>query len=293
LSIKKVAFTFLALCSVFFLYRFCQSQTDGFSQNRILFPKQMKVATTTPPLMLEKVLDQPFFYLGKGAQAYAFASEDGHYVLKFFRQGKANHPLEPIAFVLPKQWKERLSATVSKRKTRLDKEFASYRLAGGLLRKETGLLFLHLDPTSGFGKTITLYDKIGVKQQIDLDKVAFVLQKKADLLYPTLERWVRCGEKDKAKQALTNLINLLEKRSKLGVYDKNPDLKTNFGFINTQPIQFDIGRFSIDFTRKDEAVYRDDLIRITDRLCKWLNSFAPELSEHLLAEVKKGETACK
>src|ERR1700722_581245 len=34
---------------------------------------------------LKSILDQPFTYIGKGAQAYAFASEDGKYVLKFFK----------------------------------------------------------------------------------------------------------------------------------------------------------------------------------------------------------------
>ena len=69
---------------------YCFVQLSGFSPKKILSDFSEHPDWNTSPSLsdhsaIEKVLDQPFFYLGKGVQCYAFISQDGTTVLKFFK----------------------------------------------------------------------------------------------------------------------------------------------------------------------------------------------------------------
>ena len=133
---------------------------------------------------------------------------------------------------------------------------------------------LHLARTSGC-LPLTLYDKIGVRHRINLEDFEFVLQKRARPFYPTLQQWIDHGEHNKARIGLMSFVALLQKRHRLGLSDKDPDLRTNFGFIETRAIEFDAGRFRANTPKEDE------LVLITKKLCTWLDERAPELSEEL------------
>jgi len=113
----------------------------------------------------------------------------------------------------------------------------------------------------------------------------FLVQKKADPIYSTLQQWIDKGAFVQAKEGLSQLVALLRSRCQKEIFDKDPDLKTNFGFINKTPIQFDVGRFKINPARSDPKQCTDELIRITDRLCQWLDEKAPSLSFHLRQEI--------
>ena len=279
---------FLFCLGVFALHYFCQKQTDGFALSKI--QSNLKPQTeweTVCPNHLSSIAGQPFYYLGHGAQTFAFVSKDDRYVLKFYRHHRTGHPLKACAFFLPYPWKNRLAQTLEKRLLKRLKDFSSYKLAYDKLQNETGLLCLHLNKTTTLNQKVTLYDKIGVQHVIDLDQMEFILQEKASLLYPTLEKWISCQEIETAKQGLSQLISLLRTRCQRGIFDKDADLKTNFGFIDNTPIQFDIGRFKPDPSRADPEVYREDLFRITDKLCQWLETRAPELVTYIQTEIKK------
>jgi hypothetical protein len=236
--------------------------------------------TSCPPCF-----EQPFFYLGHGAQSFAFVSADGKYVLKFYRHNRARHPLIFLAPLLPVPLKKSLLATHAKRQNKRQKDFSSYLLAYHHLAKETGLLGLHLNP-SPVGK-VKLYDKIGVEHIVDLGQMQFIFQKQAEPTYAAIEKWISQGKIEYAKEQLSQMITLLKARCQKGIFDKDPDLKTNFGFTDEGPIQFDIGRFKYDPKMADSNHCRDELIRITDRLCKWLETKMPALSIHIQEEIHK------
>ncbi len=240
--------------------RFCKKQTGSFTISRITsnipFHPEWEVDNNTE---IKEILSQPYRFLGKGAQSFVFASDDGKYVIKFFR----HHHL--------------------KKNSKLAKDFGSYKLAFDRLRNETGLLYLHLNKTTNLHQTLDLVDKIGIHHPIDLDQYEFLVQKRAVLSYEALAQWIAEGKINEAKEALTGLVQLLSTRSKMGIHDKDPDLNTNFGFIGTQPIQFDIGRFKLRETATDP----NELVRITDNLHQWLMQRVPELDEHLKEELKK------
>ncbi len=280
--LKKIP---LFLLITLLLHRFCQVQTDGFSLGKVQsnLPFHPEWETTCVKSYLD-ALNQPFYYLGKGAQTFAFVSEDEKYVLKFYRHHRVGHPFSKISWLLPSSLRRRLKQTIAKRENKRLKDFSSYLLANSMLQKETGLVQLHLNKTKEPMPT-TLHDKIGVMHKVDLKEMEFILQKKADFFYPTLEKWIAAKEFDKAKGALSNLISILHNRCKKELFDKDPDLATNFGFIGEEPIQFDVGRFKVDPSRSDPEIYGDELIRITDRLCVWLDTKAPELSTHIREEI--------
>ena len=75
-------------------------QSDGFSIERIsnVFApagNELSALTKNEKIILKKICEQPFVYLGKGSQAYAFQSQDGQYVLKLFK----GYHLKPIPWL--------------------------------------------------------------------------------------------------------------------------------------------------------------------------------------------------
>jgi len=228
--------------------------------------------------------DQPFYYLGHGAQTFAFCSEDGKYVLKFYRHNRAKHPLFFLRVLLPSPLKSKLIATHTKRQEKRFKDFSSYLFAYEKMKSDSGLIDLHLNPTKD-PRLVTLFDPIGVFHRVDLSKMQYLLQIRAYPIYETIEQWITDGEIDRAKLALSQLVTLIANRCKAGLSDKDPDLKTNFGFTKDGPIQFDIGRFKPDPSKAEN--YRNELIRITDRLCKFLEPKSPELVSHIKEEIKR------
>ena len=90
---------------------------------------------------------------------------------------------------------------------------------------------------------------------------------------------------DAGKAAISSLVALLKTRCAKGIFDKDPDVQTNFGFIGLQCVQIDTGRFRKDELERDPAVYRPEIVRITDKFNRWLSSQYPELSAHLELEI--------
>lgn len=154
------------------------------------------------------------------------------------------------------------------------------------MREETGLLFLHLNKTNHLKKTLTIYDRLNIAHQIDLDQVEFLVQKRADLVYPCIDTIAKREGLESAKGAISSLVQLLELRCQRGIFDKDPDLNTNFGFIGKQAVQIDIGRFRHDDRKISANAHRDEILRITDNFRQWLDQNHPSLSSHLLNEIQ-------
>ncbi len=216
--------------------RICHYATDGFALSKIQSNLTFHPEWETIPLdsqvewEVRSALSQPFTYLGRGAQVYAFVSEDGRTVIKFFRHQRMHTLLCHIYFILPKCLRQRLEQTIEKRKLKIYKDFCSYKLANNTLKEETGILYLHLNKTQNLNIALTLYDKIKVRHILPLDQMEFILQKRADLLYPTLTKWIEEKNISQAKQSLSELISLLKTRCEKGLFDKHLDLRTNFGW---------------------------------------------------------------
>lgn len=273
------------------LKRFCYRQTDGFALCKITselpYCSDWEVNSSsqrTPDVL--KILDQPFYYLAKGAQSYVFASSDGNTVIKFFRIYHLSPPFWLSTFALPLPLQPFKIGKMIEKRLELEKDFQSYRIAFQELKDETGLLYLHLNKTDHLKKSLTLYDKIGIAHRVDLDQMEFLVQKKAALVYPSIANLVKTEGIDAAKEAIGALVRLLFLRCEKQIFDKDPDLNTNFGFLLNVPIQIDIGRFRRREENRSHEEDRKEIIRITDNFRQWLDKNYPPLSEHLLNEIQ-------
>jgi hypothetical protein len=236
---------------------------------------------------LSTLFDQPFHYLAKGAQSYVFASADGQTVIKFFRLYHLTPPvwLTSLSFPLPLM-PFKLHKMLGKQQE-LDTDFQSYKIAYEQMKEETGLVYVHLNKTQQLKKHLTIYDKIHIAHQLDLDQMEFLVQKRATLVYPSIEHLMETEGLNSAKEAISALVKLLLHRCEKGIFDKDPDLNTNFGFLDKSPVQIDIGRFRMQQEQKNREVYRDEIIRITDNFRQWLDSRYPPLAEHLINEIQQ------
>jgi hypothetical protein len=269
------------------LQRFCYKRTGGFAFYKICSALQTDPRWEIPPLSskeretLEHIFERPFYYLGKGAQAYVFASEEGNHVIKFCRFDHLRPPLWWISSILPFAWERaRLERLVHKR-GRLEQELDSYKIAFTDMKEETGLIYIHLNKGSEWKRKITLYDKGGVSHSVDLDQMEFLVQKKASLVYPTLAQLMQEGNETLARSHIASLIDLLRSRCTLGIFDKDPDLITNFGFIQGKAVQIDVGRFLLREEMQTPLEIHEELVRITRRFRNWLEEEYPSLAPYL------------
>jgi len=266
---------------------FCAKQTDRFSISRIHSALSYNAAWEVPPLEEKKqeellsALDQKFHYLGCGGQCFAFASEDGNYVIKFFKH-KIRKPLTLLNHPSLPEWvKKTQKKKMDKALYKLERDFNSYKLAYEELSEETGVFYIHLNKTKELNRSIFITDKIGIEHKIALDDIEFIVQKKGELAYTYFSSLMEKGDTTGAKNALEAMLQLIVSRCKKGIFDEDARIHRNFGFVQGKPIFIDAGRFRHDLTRKDPAIYKADLIAITGRLYDWLEETYPTLIPYL------------
>lgn len=191
-----------------------------------------------PPLKREEkeqiqaIIAQKFTFLGEGAQAIAFQSADGKYVLKLFKMRRFTPSLA-----------DQLCPHVVRRRLRnLRWVFNGYKNAYHDLRQETGLVWIHLAKTHNLHQWITLIDQEGKEHRLNLDTTEFVIQEKAELIFKRLERLYQEGKKDEAQKAIDALLQLVQHRIEKGYADRDKAVSNNYGFVGDRPIQLDIGR---------------------------------------------------
>ncbi len=237
-KLKWVAKLLLFCLAFYGAKQFCEKETDGFTLTQLARPlPELSVLPGAP----RDVLNQTFYYLGRGGQAFAFVSEDGCHVIKFFKH-------------------QRKSA-------KRERDFTSYRIAGEELKEESGLEYVHCYRTVDLKKQLTIVDKLGIAHAIDLDNQAFVLQKKADLFYPYLEQLLNTGQWEAAKEALLSVVALIGARCEKGIFDEDAKLHRNVGFVENRAVFIDVGRF-----RKSTVDKKQEVMKVVEPLQAWLKN---------------------
>jgi len=268
--IKLVKFV-LFLGFLFAVQFFCRKATDNFAIELIKQPLQKAEAPVNPEI--SSILQQPFYYLGSGGQCYAFASEDGLYVLKTFKQHHLRLP-SLIAKISPEFLREKFE----KKERDL---FISCKISGNELAKETGVIYLHLEDIPGVPNHIQLIDKLNISHDVPSHSLPFVLQKRA---VPLFQRLKEINE-PQAKEAIDRLVGLVRSRCEKGIADVDPFLDRNFGFIGNDVVEFDIGPFSYDpMLKYPEHARREiyfELSAFQRRLCKHYPGLALYLQDHI------------
>ena len=267
--------------------RFCHKKTEGFMFNKILSNLSYDERWETPRFPIDKekeilsITDQPFYYLKSGGQSYAFISEDGKTVLKFFKM----HHMREIKWLTKARFPSFIDIgrdkIVTFRNNKLNHIFGSCAIASQEMQDETGMIYCHLNKTRHLKKKVVIYDKIGIRHVVNLDETPFVLQKKADLVFAKFHQVMANKDLTKAQECIDSLLNLFVTRYEKGIDDNDPIIRKNFGFLGTKAIEIDLGSFSRKEDLKDPSLYKLQLKKEMVDFKKWIEEFYPTLTPYL------------
>ncbi len=216
--------------------------TDNFQLQKIAVCSTSSPADTPLEPPIHAILSQKFHYLAKGSQSYVFASEDGRYVIKLFKDPRKHlYSWTWIGSQLIKKgprwvWKTLHS---DKRQQKWDRHLASLYSAATALCQETGILYAHLEGTTRLNLPLVITDKIHIAHTLALDALPFVLQKRATPLQEHLST-LTYAEKEKCLEAARNLLQAVEEKE-LVYTDNKID---NWGFVEGRPMLIDLGCIS-------------------------------------------------
>lgn len=252
--------------------------TDGFMESNVRYNLDL-------PLIEGKrvtELDQPYHYLAKGCQAYVFLSEDGQSVLKLFKFKRFHEPL----FLNYFDWIPAVDRyLVAKRKQKheaLTFALQAWHVAYDKLPKESGLLYVHVNPTTNLQQKIVFYDKIGLKHVFEADNTVFMLQHRAEMMVPWIDQKMTAGDIVSVQAFLRDLIFMLQGEYLKGVNDADLALMQNTGVYEGHPFHIDVGQFYLD-----ETNWQEELFLKTYELRDWLKTHYPPLEEYVTGLLKE------
>lgn len=301
--LKKIGIFACFLGGYLGLEQLIELQTKGFCLQKITaddlpYQPQWDTAPLSKEQMeeVEEALDQRFRLIGSGSECFAFISEDGKTVIKFFKLGFArpvyfnrgllsedhrayagtlsNHPLIQTKGT---RWLDICRQRIfGIREFRLTRTFSSCKLAYDNLKEETGVFYLHLNPTDTFHRKLKLIDKNGIAYEVPIDSSKFLLQRRAEPLEKHFTQLVSEKRYKDAEQSIDSLFALIINRCKKGFYDRD-FINRNLGYIGNQAIEIDLGSFIPDPNMANPLSYKKELFFATLELREWLEKKAPEL----------------
>ncbi len=224
---------------------------------------------------LQLALAQPFRYLGKGTQFYAFESADGKYVLKFLKH-KHLHPWKWLESVPLPSFLRRISkAKIQRRKERVQRLFSSCKLAYDEMSAETGYLFIHLNRTPALEMQVTLIDPLGLKHVIELDQHEYVVQKKAVLVKEAFA----CAQSEAEVRHLVDLlIEALTHRADMGIIDRDRAFVQNIAFDSggSRALFIDPGQFCKASEPLTKEIRKAEMKKRLGNLRMWTETHFPQ-----------------
>ncbi len=289
---KKILYVLLFIALGIYLPDFCHKQTKGFSVSKITkaFPLKTEQKSSLRLENQEEIslaLDQPFYYLRKGRSAYVFISLDQQYILKFLRNPNISPPfwaeLKPMRWLLPSY----CNNLIKKKETNRNLLLASYNLADKNLKKQTGILYSHLNTTSLLKKKITFYDNIKVKHLASADSTAFVLQKKASPFCPYFKNLLNEKKTEEIEHLLIKFALLLQERAINGISDKDLSPHYNLGILNDQFLTFDLDGLRTAPVPANSESMQKHMVKDGMKMILWLEAIHSDLSIFLEQEIYK------
>lgn len=290
---RKGFILFVAALGLFGASRLYYRMTDDFRLGNMTYQLPFQAPWKVPPLtdeehaQLAQILDQKFSYIGKGAQCYAFASDDQQYVLKFF---KFKH-LKPNIFVdlipsIPPFKSYKLSC-IARKKRKLIGVFNGYDLAFRENRKGSELIYLHLVPTNNLNLQATVIDKIGLEKNINLDEVVFLVQRKGETLRTRMNQLLKHEKLEEAESAIANIVKMYRSEYQKGIYDHDHGVMHNTGFIGNEPFHLDVGKLNKEEKMKEVSFYKKDLEHVLWKIDYWIKGHYPRYYERFTKFISK------
>lgn len=267
---KKISLAFLFFSFLILSMSFFTNYNQGFSLKKITtdLPDsgiwEMSPTSCTEPIV--KILDQPYKFLGRGGQVFAFVSEDENYVIKIIRYDL----LTPTLLMRLKGYFFKDSFAYIRKNKRYNEAMQSYYNSHNDLSDVTNILYTHLVKQKGLQKKIALKDRLGKTYSIDLNSIGFVLQKKARLLGHVLLDLKKTNDNKRICEILEEYLCLLKNRSDKGFWikDHNQSLN-NYGFIDGKLFEIDVGSYRLK-NDKDSAFIKKNNLDHLKRLHLWI-----------------------
>lgn len=259
--------------------------TGGFQMQKVRFnlPENQKwhaELQQEEKKEVEKTLTQPFYYLAKGRQSYVFVSEDDKYVLKLFRY----HLVRPRFGLHLCKWPKRLNNyrryRIASKKRQFENWMNSYIIAYDKLKKETGLLTVHLTKTDYLPKKTVLYDRIGRAYTFDPNEVGFLIQKKTDLFLDVVQDLVRKKDEKSLTKLLSSYVDMVLARHFKGINNKDPSWLRNIGATKDQEVvEIDVGRYTFAPVVANKKSLQSYLRRYVVSLSDYFHKRFPEMEK--------------
>lgn len=235
---------------------------------------------------LKEIFSQPFSYLGKGHQSVVFESEDKKYVLKFYKfpshMKTGGWMAEPLS-----RFTDKRKAIRCYNENKFIETKASHLLAFTDFQEESGLIAVQMNKTNNCPYIVSLKDPLLHPYQVALKDTFFVLQKKGELIFPTLTTLVKEGKIDEVKAIIDNVLSFVIQRSFKGIKDEDAILEKNYGLLRSHLFQLDTGRLKINSSMKNQEDAKNEALKVTEPLKNWLSNVSPELLQYYLSSVEK------
>lgn len=265
------------LLAVFSLPAIAKRMTHSFHVSRLNFPipieSSFAVANRQPLAEVQKILSQDFRYLGRGSQAFVFSSRDGRYVLKLFLFDSPKDTIVRQFFhcsssSLGQKWEERAMRTL-----------LACRIAYEQASDETGLVYMHLQPTDDLFPSVSLKGPSFKNATIPLDSFRFALQLRTQPFDGTLLELYKKKDLEQFRLLVQDFLSLLSRRIARGVFNTDPTLFDNFGFFANHAYEIDFGNYVFHPEWANGSVAREEKARYTRQLLQWAQENTPKWKE--------------
>ena len=263
---KKYLFVLILLLSALLVSYFCfkPKYNYSFSLSSITaaLPQDSRWSvvelTESEKLKIKDILGLKYRYLGHGKQSFAFVSENDEYVIKFFNM-----------HCFSTSWKDYIyRRDAYKKRRKFERLFNGYKIGYEELKKETGLIWVHLNPSTDLNQTIEITDHNHNQFFINGDNAFFVIQKKVVPLFDSLSDLYKGDRKNEAEQLLESFYQFIKLRLLKGYTDRDRIFKDNYGVADGQVIHFDLGYLHKKANCQKESG-RDELDYYKNKIEAW------------------------
>ena len=282
-KVRKYFFVFLLLNFVLSLSFFALKRTQGFSTYKLYKLR----AEIEKPLHysegeideMRSVFSQPFNYLNKGRQCFVFESKDHKYVLKLLNKNHLYFPkiLKKLPFV---------DSIVKRRNERKKYVLDSFFLAWQKLKDQSKICYLNQNRNVFKENKVKLVFNYGLSKEIDLNDYFFVVQKRAELIYPKIHEIYKKNGIEEVLEIADRFLEFVAFRVQNNIVDEDMDVEINYGFCQDELMLIDTGRLR----KKDlssESEFSKELFKSTKKFRKWLVQNYPEVIESWDDKIQK------
>lgn len=253
---KKIVCFFFFIAIAFSIPLVLKKITLGFKAGKIFYISKFShldkiIDEKISPEILE-IMSKNFVFLDKGAQCYVFESLDQKYVLKLFRRN--------ARVFKPKKPNDSINRFIS-----------SCEIAWKKIPNQTGVLYAHTYKTKDVFGRIYITNPLGESLNINLNDCIFVLQKKAQTFKNAIMKNVCALDDSSLRKKIESYFKHINARLEMSIENIDPDISTNFGFLNNDFLEIDIGNFQ--YKEFDFQNVKDQYFSL---LKDWMEENCPE-----------------